>query len=91
MAEVTWSSEAISDLDLITAYIAHFDHDAAERVAQRLVDAGESLNMFPSRGRPHDGDIRALPIVPPYLILYRVMDDEVLILAIRHSRRKGNP
>jgi addiction module RelE/StbE family toxin len=90
MAKVTWSSESISDLDLITAYIAHFDRDAAERVAQRLVDAGESLAVFPSRGRPHDGEIRALPIVPPYLILYRVMNDDVLILAIRHGRR-GDP
>ena len=89
MAEVTWSSEAISDLDLITAYIAHFDRNAAERVARRLVDAGESLNVYPSRGRPHDGDVRALPIVPPYLILYRVIDADVLILAIRHSRRRG--
>ena len=87
MAEVTWSSEALSDLDLIVAYIAHFDRDAAERVAQRLIDAGESLNTFPSRGRPQGDDIRALPIVPPYLILYRVIGDDVLILRIRRGRR----
>jgi addiction module RelE/StbE family toxin len=90
MAEVTWSSEALSDLDLIIAYIAHFDRDAAERVAQRLIDAGESLNTFPSRGRPRESDVRTLSIVPPYLILYRVIGGEVLILGIRHGRR-GEP
>jgi len=87
MAEVIWSSEAISDLDLIIAYIAHFDRDAAERVAQRLIDAGESLSEFPRRGRPQQGEIRALAIVAPYLILYRAIEDDVLILRIRHGRR----
>jgi plasmid stabilization system protein ParE len=88
MVEVEWSNEALLHLELITSYIAQFDRAAALRIGRRLVAAGESLAAFPHRGRPEKAGARALPLVPPYVILYEVTDERVRILRIRHSRQR---
>lgn len=45
------SSEALSDLERIVAYIALDDVGAGERMGNQLVDAALSLTTFPERGR----------------------------------------
>ncbi|HLV07687.1 MAG TPA: type II toxin-antitoxin system RelE/ParE family toxin [Croceibacterium sp.] len=87
MAQVVWSREALFHLDLIAAYIDQFNPEAGQRFARRLFEAGESLQQFPHRGHPDGGGGRVLAIVRPYLIRYRIADDTVLILDIRHGRR----
>ncbi len=88
MARVIWSREVIAHLELIRAYIAEFDPVAADRLAARLLDAGESLRDFPLRGRPTPDGWRELPTIPPYILQYEVRDDVVRILAIRHGRQR---
>lgn len=87
MAEVVWTSEALISLATISAYIRHFDPDAANRIYERLILTGDSLAQFPHRGRPASGGTRELPIVPPYILRYEVAGEVVIILNIRHGRQ----
>jgi toxin ParE1/3/4 len=84
---VTWTDPAVADLQSIQGYIAAMNPGAAGRVAQALLDAAESLSTFPMRGRS-SGATRRLVVVAPYVIRYRVRPGEVVILRIRHGRRR---
>ena len=86
MAEVAWSLRALADLAAIQAHIHQFRPLAAQRMAQRLKLAAESLADYPERGRP-SGKLRELATVPPYLIRYRVGTGVVQIVRIRHGAR----
>ena len=91
MARVISTDEAVRQLELIHAYIEHFDQRAAQRFAARLVMTSESLSEFPDRGRLDGPDTRALTIVPPYVVRYRREGDDVVIADIRHGRQKREP
>jgi plasmid stabilization system protein ParE len=88
MADVIWTDEALANLELIVDYIEQFDPAAAERMALRLVAASEALRDFPHRGRPAGAIFRELPGVRPYVIRYRVADDAVYIIRIRHGAQR---
>jgi addiction module RelE/StbE family toxin len=85
MARVVWTREALENVRLIRAYIDQFDPGAAQRMARRLVEAGNSLAVAPHRGRPVVGDRRELVTIPPYVIRYRVDGETVIVGRIRHS------
>lgn len=88
MARVIWSRQALRDLELIHSYIAQFDSDAAARIVNALVDAGDGLENFPNRGRPAPRNRRELPSVPPYVIRYTVSRGRVMIQDVRHGARR---
>lgn len=88
MAKVIWTGGALAELRGIRAYIAQFSPLAAQRMSLRLRAAGESLGEFLNRGRTISRNRRELAVVPPYLIRYRVLDDRVIILELRHGARE---
>lgn len=88
MVRVVWSPEALEKLEAIRTYVARFDPAAADRLAARLLQAGNSLDHSPHRGRPGPRSTRELPTVPPYVITYEVKGDRALILTIRHGRQR---
>ena len=88
MARVVWTSGALAELDLIRIYIAIFDPVAAERLAERLMAAAESLCDFPNRGRPAGGGKRELPTIRPYIIRYDVRGETVFVLSIKHGAQR---
>lgn len=84
---VTWRSSARADLVRIVRYLAQENPIAARRMARELVLAGDSLALFPRRGR-HGlaAGTRELVIVRPYVVVYQVDgDDNVDILRVWHS------
>jgi len=85
--KIVWADEAVANLESIAAYIHDFNPLAAQRLAQRLKGAADSLAEHSDRGRPVGRGLRELVIVPPYLILYRVKNDGVEIISIRHGAR----
>lgn len=93
VTEVVWSDTALDQLDAIGLYIERFNPKAAEEVAAHLIAAGNGLGHFPHRGRLVPGTgMRELVTSPPYVIRYRVVDDTVQILRVRHTpRRPTNP
>jgi toxin ParE1/3/4 len=88
LRRVIWTRPAQRDLEGIRAYIGQFNPLAAQRFAQRLVAAAESLNDSPDRGRLSGRKHRELTTVNPYVIRYRVAPDIVYILRVRHGARR---
>lgn len=84
---VAWRSRALADVSRIVRYIAPDNPVAARRVGREILLAGDSLVMFPHRGRPGRlAGTRELVVMPPYLIVYRVSaDDAVTILRVWHA------
>ena len=48
---VIWSPSALREVARIFEYLADFNPRAAEQVAGALIAAGDSLAIFPHRGR----------------------------------------
>ena len=88
MARVVWPAEVYEHLDEIVTYIARDNPVAAESIGARLIALGESLADFPGRGRPAGGRTREMTGVWPYLLRYRVIGDDVVIVSVRHGRRR---
>ena len=87
MARVTWSATALANVALIVDYVEQFDRIAAERLGRRLLELGDSVAVFPSRGSPGRDGSRQLSVVRPYLLRYRIVGDEVVIIGVRHGAR----
>jgi toxin ParE1/3/4 len=89
---VRYSLLALLQLEEIHRYIAERNPRAAKAVVARIEDLCEKLGEFPGMGSTTDQPgVRVLPVVRyPYLIFYLQMveADEVVILRIRHGRRK---
>jgi toxin ParE1/3/4 len=84
---VVWHARALADVSRIVRYIAVDNPVAARRVGRELLLAGDSLTMFPRRGRPGRlPEIRELVAMPPYVVVYRVTGlDTVTILRVWHA------
>lgn len=86
---VVWTEAALSDILLIRTYLAQSNPKAATDIAIALKGLGDTLMLFPHRGRPVPGhSVRELVAVYPYVIRYRVAGDEVVILRVRHAARR---
>lgn len=85
MRRIIWTVEAVSNLETIFAYVSAFNGPAAARLARRLRSAADSLATHPERGRVTARGLRELALIHPYLIRYRIRDDAVLVLRIRHG------
>ncbi len=90
MAEVTWTTQALDDLEAIYLFISRDAPRYAELFAARVFQATEHLAQFPRSGRvvPELGrdDIREI-IVRGYRVVYRVVPNEVEILTVHHGAR----
>ena len=91
---VSWSPEALDDVDSIAAYIAKDSPFYASAVVRKILGTAESLGKFPYIG----------PIVPEvgehafrerfiysYRLIYRVTNEEVMVVAVIHGRRLLDP
>ena len=88
MRRIIWTDEAVSNLEAIVAYVGAFSPAAAERLATELSQTAERLALHPDRGRPIRAGMREIVVIRPYLIRYRVHDEAVAILRIRHGYRR---
>lgn len=84
---VFWREDARNDVARIAAYIAIDNPVAARQVARELFLAGESLAVFPKRGRP--GRVRGtreLVVHRPYIIVYDVdLAGNVYVIRVWHG------
>ena len=87
---IVWSRRAAQDLDSITDYIAADSPAYAGVVLKNIVNQTRILARFPQAGRKvpefDDENIREL-VVYSYRIIYRLQQDEVLIVAVIHGKR----
>ncbi|MFZ3234544.1 MAG: type II toxin-antitoxin system RelE/ParE family toxin [Stellaceae bacterium] len=73
MTPVVWTFSALADVEGIRRYIGIFNPYAARDMAERIIEAGDSLAAFPYRGRRVPGtQLRESTIAHPYFIRYRI-------------------
>ena len=89
---VRWTTDAAKDLERICDYVAETGPNSARRVAQTVVEAVASLDMFPNRGRPGRVEgTRELVFAPlPFVAVYEVRA-EVHVLRILHGAQQWPP
>lgn len=87
---VIWSERALSDLSAIEAYIAGDNPAAAVAVKQRLMLEVRSLAEMPLMGRSGrvHGTRELVVTRLPYIVAYRVLENQVAILAVIHGARQ---
>lgn len=89
--KVTWSGFAEQRAAEIFRYIATDNSRAADKWLGDLLERVSKLDRFPNRGRvvPEIGrpEYREL-VVASYRVIYRVDPDRVLVLTVRHARRR---
>ena len=90
LVEIVWSALARTRLREIRDYIARDKPEAAERLAMRIVVMVEALRNHPYLGRAGaEPGIRELVIAStPYIILYRVQGERVIISTIWHGAQR---
>ena len=90
MAKITWTDQAIEDLEAVCIYIARDAPRYAELFAHRAFEAVERLENFPYSGRVapeiNQNDVREI-ILGSYRRFYRLLSDEVEILTVHHGAR----
>ena len=89
------SDEALADLEGIASYIRQQSPQNAAAVAERLLNAIDSLDFMPNRfrqagrSRRRETNIHAM-VVRPFIVYYRIdlQPPVVHILTIRHGARR---
>jgi len=83
---VQWRPKAIEDLARIVTHISEENPVAARQVGRELLLAGDSLTLFPYRGR-HGlvPGTRELVSYYPYILVYRLIGDKIIVLRIWHG------
>ncbi len=90
MVKLSWTDQAIEDVDAICQFIARDAPPYARIFAQRVFTIVERLASFPYSGRVvpelKREDIREI-IYRDYRIIYRLLEDEVEILTVHHGAK----
>ena len=90
MVKVTWTDQALDDLDSICLFIARDSIQYAKLFAIRAFEATDRLELFPKSGRVvpeiNREDIRGI-ILGNYRIIYRIITEEVEILTVHHGAK----
>jgi len=91
---VSWSPEALDDVDAIAAYIAKDSLFYASAVVQKILGIAQSLGKFPNVGPivPEIGEPEFRErFVYSYRVIYQVSNEQVLIVAVVHGKRLLTP
>jgi plasmid stabilization system protein ParE len=89
--KLRYSRRALAELDAILSDLGSKNPAAARSLRARVFQIGERISQFPQgyqqvAERP---GVRRVPMVRyPYLIFYKVLDDEAVVLRIIHGARK---
>ena len=79
---VIWRTRALSDVSRTVRYIAADNPVAASRAGREPLLAGDSLTLFPRRGRPgRQPETRELIAAGPYIIVYGVADPDMVTIS----------
>ncbi len=94
MAQLSYSEQALADIDRLVMFLLELDINQATRTATLITQAVSILQDHPLIGRPVEHGLRELVISrgrTGYIALYSFEEDTdvVLILALRHQRETG--
>jgi toxin ParE1/3/4 len=88
--EITWRRAALNDLETIREFIAQDNPEAAARVHAAIRAAVDPLADYPILGRTGrvDGTRELIIAGLPYIVAYRVVDNQIRILSVIHTSRQ---
>lgn len=88
--KIEWTEPAVSDMEMIRDYIAKDSEFYALRFVERVFEVFEKVSVFPNSSRivpeAEDNSIREL-LLYSYRIIYRIIDEKILVLTIIHGAR----
>jgi plasmid stabilization system protein ParE len=87
---IRWLPSALEDIEGIHSYLTLNRSQYVTGTVRAIYKAVLSLKSFPFRGRPStQPGIRVMPLAKlPYLVYYRVNEETVEVLHIRHGARE---
>ena len=86
---INWTKRAVRNLGSVLDYIARDNELAAIKFRDFIIDKVAVLEQHPHMGRTCDVQgARELVIHENYIVVYRVRNEALEILRIRHARRK---
>jgi plasmid stabilization system protein ParE len=91
---VLWTDAATADLDAILEYTSKHFRESTSSLEARFREVIRRIGHWPQSSRSVAGthDIRTAPVPGyPFRIFYRVHDDRVVILHVRHAARQEWP
>lgn len=92
--KLSWSPEAVEDVQAIASYIERDSAWYAQVVVEKIMTVAEAISDFPEIGRmvPEIGnsEIRER-FVHSYRLIYRVDRDAILLAAVIHGSRLLGP
>lgn len=94
MPSLSWTPRALSDVQRLYRFLAPRDLNAARNAVVEIRSSVKILAHQPESGRPveESPSLREWPISfgnSGYVVIYRIEDDVVTILAVRHQREIG--
>ena len=94
MPQVAYSRNAASDLDRLHRFWVEKNPQAAARAIVTIIERLGELGRFPRLGRvdPDRPQTRELFMrfgTAGYVARYRIDDDTVIVMAVRHAREAG--
>jgi plasmid stabilization system protein ParE len=78
-------------LDVETDYLAARSPAAAQRLRERIASVQRLLADFPRAGTQAHGAGTRRFVIAPYVLTYREIGPDVIIVDIRHSRQAERP
>jgi toxin ParE1/3/4 len=91
---VLWTEAALNQLEAIRDFLSQTSPEYAQRIVERLVSRSERLAAFPHSGRmvpEYELDEVRQVIEGAYRIIYLIKENQLEVLAIIHTLRKGLP
>ena len=95
MPRLIWTPPALADVQRLYRFLAPKDPDAAQRAIKAIRVGVRVLSHQPRMGRPiEDVDTAYREWLidfgdSGYVVLYRIEDDTIAILAVRHQKEAG--
>jgi addiction module RelE/StbE family toxin len=88
--KVRYTETALIEIDEIFEYISERNASAAKRVVARVEQTIRNLGDFPEMAQASDEPgVRRMPVSRyPFIVLYTISADEVVILHVRHGARQ---
>ncbi len=88
--KIKWLRKALKNLETIHEYISALNREAAKQTVAKIRIGIDKLAEFPQMGRPGrvKGTRELIIGNTPYIVIYRVKQNNIEILRILHSARK---
>jgi toxin ParE1/3/4 len=85
--QIRFAALALADLEHIRTFIAQDNPAAANRIAAAIVAAADRLSVNPRLGRLGAVAGTFELIVRPYVLVYEIQRDEIMVLRVWHGRQ----